>query len=79
MIKFPEALVKIADSIPAQTYLFAISKQTTCNSTLRWHHFSIIYIHELVVRARQLASVAQLVRALHRSCKVTGSIFTANL
>ena len=33
-----------------------------------------IYIHELVVRARQLASVAQLVRALHRNHRATGSI-----
>ena len=29
------------------------------------HGSTIVYIHELVVRARQLASVAQLVRALH--------------
>ena len=33
-----------------------------------------IYIHELVVRAQQLASVAQLVRALHRNRRATGSI-----
>ena len=29
--------------------------------------YPILYIHELVVRAQQLASVAQLVRALHRN------------
>ena len=33
-----------------------------------------IYIHELVVRAHQLDSVAQLVRALPRNCRATGSI-----
>ena len=33
-----------------------------------------IYIHELVVRARQQASVAQLVRALHRNRRAAGSI-----
>ena len=31
-------------------------------------------IHELVVRARQLDSVAQLVRALHRNRRAAGSI-----
>ena len=31
-------------------------------------------VHELVVRARQLASVAQLVRALHRNRRAAGSI-----
>ena len=30
--------------------------------------------HESVVRTRQLASVAQLVRALHRNRRATGSI-----
>ena len=34
------------------------------------------YIHELAVRARQLASVAQLVRALHQNRRTTGSIPT---
>ena len=33
-----------------------------------------MYIHELVVRARQLASVAQLVRALHRNRRAAVSI-----
>ena len=31
-------------------------------------------IHELVIRAQQLDSVAQLVRELHRNRKATGSI-----
>ena len=35
---------------------------------------SSVYTHELVVRARQLASVAQLVRALHRNRRAAGSI-----
>ena len=35
---------------------------------------TLVYIHELVVRARQLASVAQLVRALHRNRRAAGSI-----
>ena len=34
---------------------------------------SLVYIHELVVRARQLASVAQLVRALHRNRRAADS------
>ena len=33
-----------------------------------------LYIHELADRARQLDSVAQLVRAMHRNCKAAGSI-----
>ena len=33
-----------------------------------------IYMQELVVRVRQLASVAQLVRALHRNHRAAGSI-----
>jgi hypothetical protein len=32
------------------------------------------YIHELAVRARQLASVARLVRALHQNRRAAGSI-----
>ena len=32
-----------------------------------------IYIHELVVGAGQLASVAQLFRGLHQNCRATGS------
>jgi hypothetical protein len=35
---------------------------------------TLVYIHELAVRARQLASAAQLVRGLHRNHRVTGSI-----
>ena len=35
---------------------------------------TLVYIHELVVRARQLDSVAQLVRALHRNHRAAGSI-----
>ena len=33
-----------------------------------------LYIHELTVTAKQLASVAQLVRALHRNRRAVGSI-----
>ena len=35
---------------------------------------TLVYIHELSVRARQLASVAQLVRVLHWNHRATGSI-----
>ena len=35
-----------------------------------------LYIHELTVTAQQLASVAQLVRALHRNRRAVGSIPT---
>ena len=34
----------------------------------------LVPIHEFAVRARQLASVAQLVRALHRNRRAVGSI-----
>ena len=34
----------------------------------------IYQVHELVVRAQQLSSVAQLVRALHRNRRAAGSI-----
>ena len=44
-----------------------------CPYTLHWHHL-IVFIYELAVRARQLAFVAQLVRALHRNCRAAGSI-----
>ena len=37
-------------------------------------YITLIYMHELVVRARQLDSVAQLVRALHRNRRTAGSI-----
>jgi hypothetical protein len=36
------------------------------------HGSVIVYIHELVDRARQLASVPQLVRALHRNRRAAG-------
>ena len=35
---------------------------------------TLVFMHELVVRARQLASVVQLVRVLHRNRKAAGSI-----
>ena len=35
-----------------------------------------LYMHELTVTAQQLASVAQLVRALHRNRRAVGSILT---
>ena len=35
-----------------------------------------LYIHEFTVTAQQLASVAQLVRALHRNRRAVGSIPT---
>ena len=38
------------------------------------HGSTLVYTHELAVRARQLASVAQLVRALHRNRRPAGSI-----
>ena len=38
------------------------------------HGSTPVYIHELVIRARQPSSVAQLVRALHRNRRVAGSI-----
>ena len=41
--------------------------------TYTWQYLRI-YIHELVVRARLLAYVAQLVRALHRNCRAAGPI-----
>ena len=34
----------------------------------------MVYIHELVVRARRQDSVAQLVRPLHRNRRTAGSI-----
>ena len=40
---------------------------------------TLVYIHELVVRARQLDAVAQLVRALHRNRKAAGSIPASDL
>ena len=42
--------------------------------TLTSPNDTLVFIHELVVRARQLASVAQLVRALHRNRRAAGSI-----
>ena len=44
------------------------------NSYLFSFFLHTLYIHELVIRDRQLASVAQLVRALHRNRRATGSI-----
>ena len=35
---------------------------------------TLVYIHKLVVRARQQDPVAQLVRALHRNRRAAGSI-----
>ena len=35
---------------------------------------TLVFIHERVVRARQLASVAQLVRALHQNRRAAASI-----
>ena len=40
------------------------------------HPITYIYNHELTVTAQQLASVAQLVRALHRNRRAVGSIPT---
>ena len=39
---------------------------------LHWYHLSTI--HELAIRAQQLASLAQLVRALHGNRRTAGSI-----
>ena len=45
-------------------YPSAIIQSSEINLT--WHcRSTLVYIHERVVRARQLASVAQLVTALH--------------
>ena len=44
--------------------------------TVHWHHL-MVFMHELAVRVRQLASVAQtaqLVRVLHRNRRAAGSI-----
>ena len=50
-----------------------IPKILICTNTA-YIGIALVYIHELVVRVRQLASVAQLVRALYRNRTAAGSI-----
>ena len=59
-------------------YKLAVEKDRDSISTtitIIWKlGLTTVYTQELVVRARQLASVAQLVRALHRNHRAAGSI-----
>ena len=47
---------------------------TVTTSSRSYGNQALVYIHEHVARARQLVSVAQLVRALHRNRRAAGSI-----
>ena len=76
-------LINVGGNCQAEIYIqyslnIIHSSEMPQNSLYTWQYPNI-YIHELVVRAWQLASVTQLVTELHWNCRATGLIPARNL